>query len=514
MSRPAIVFIGFMGAGKSTALSAVAPLVRHAVDLDERIERHIGMPISLYFEQWNEEQFRSEEARLATDLLREAEGGAVAFGGGTVLSKSVQEALKDHVVVYLEVDAQTAWSRVKESDRPLAKDWKSFEQLLAQRKPLYEQLADAIIPMIGAEDVAVAARFAHALTWMPTGTKMLWAESRSGSYPVYVGKGLLRATGDDEHWPLAGNRFCIADETVGPLYANQLPALSTCIEIPAGEKAKTLGQVENVLRVLAREGMTREDHVIALGGGVVGDLAGLCAHLYQRGVRVVQVPTTVVAQVDSAYGGKTGVDLPEGKNYAGAYHMPTAVIADTQTLASLPRKEIAAGFVEVLKTGLLAGGELWEKVQGIQQLDPNDLAEIVYACARYKCSVVAEDEQDAGQRHVLNLGHTVGHAIEAAGGYGRYRHGEAIGIGLLAALRLSDAEELRNECMEILQRHDLPTYIDPSLSVSSVLELIGRDKKRSRRGVQFVLLRKPGEPLVGQILSPMSVREAVEELYP
>ena len=144
--------------------------------------------------------------------------------------------------------------------------------------------------------------------------------------------------------------------------------------------------------------MTREDHVVALGGGVVGDLAGFCAHLYQRGVPVVQVPTTLVAQVDSAYGGKTGVDLPEGKNYAGAYHLPAAVIADTATLATLPPEELAAGFVEVLKTGLLAGGALWERVRAIEPLDPAALDDVVFACARYKCEVVAADERDAGLR--------------------------------------------------------------------------------------------------------------------
>ena len=155
-----------------------------------------------------------------------------------------------------------------------------------------------------------------------------------------------------------------------------------------------------MLESLAAAGMTREDHVVALGGGVVGDLAGFCAASYQRGVPVVQVPTTLVAQVDSSIGGKTGVDLPQGKNYAGAYHQPAAVIADIATLESLPREELAAGFVEVLKTGLLAGGALWERVRLIEELNPFELSETVFACARYKCEVVAADERDAGLRNV------------------------------------------------------------------------------------------------------------------
>jgi shikimate kinase/3-dehydroquinate synthase len=226
----------------------------------------------------------------------------------------------------------------------------------------------------------------------------------------------------------------------------------------------------------------------------------------------VQVPTTLVAQVDSAYGGKTGVDLPEGKNYAGAYHLPAAVIADTGTLGSLPAEELAAGFVEALKTGLLAGGALWERVRSIESLDPVGLGDVVFACARYKCEVVAADERDAGVRAVLNLGHTVGHAIEAASGYERYRHGEAIGLGLLAALRLSEAGELRDEVEAILARHGLPVALDPAIDLGEILDALQRDKKRTAAGVGFVLLSEPGAPRVGELLDPAKVRAAVEEL--
>ena len=187
-------------------------------------------------------------------------------------------------------------------------------------------------------------------------------------------------------------------------------------------------------------GMTRADHVVALGGGVVGDLAGFCAATYQRGVPVVQVPTTLVAQVDSAYGGKTGVDLPRAKNYVGCYHQPAGVIVDPDVLATLPAAELAAGWVEVLKTALIAGGALWERVAGAAEVDEW----MIFECARTKLEVVAADERDGGLRQVLNLGHTVGHAIETVTGYARYRHGEAVGLGLLAALRLSGQDELRD----------------------------------------------------------------------
>jgi shikimate kinase/3-dehydroquinate synthase len=284
------------------------------------------------------------------------------------------------------------------------------------------------------------------------------------------------------------------------------------VVVEPGEGAKTLAEVERVMRELARAGMTRSDHLVALGGGVVGDLAGFCAATYQRGVPVVQVPTTLLAQVDSAYGGKTGVDLPEAKNYVGAYHLPAGVLSDTATLRSLPREELAAGFVEALKTALIAGGEAWRRVRSLDPSDVEGLAETIFDCAVTKVEVVCADERDSGRRAVLNLGHTVGHAIEAAGGYSGYRHGEAVGLGLLAALRLSGADELRDEVARILERNGLPTALDTEPGTDAILEAVERDKKRGERGVEFVLLERPGAPLVGQAIDPASVRNAVEEL--
>ena len=227
----------------------------------------------------------------------------------------------------------------------------TFERLLAERLPLYESLADAIVP--GRDDAPARALGALvALRELPRGTRMAWGASESGEYPVYVGRGLLGAG----FWPLDGRRFLVTDETVGELYGGAVGPTAGTVEVAPGERAKTLAEAERVLRELAGLGMTRSDHVAALGGGVVGDLAGFCAAIYQRGVDVVQVPTTLVAQVDSALGGKTGVDLPEAKNYVGAYHLPAAVLADPATLATLPPEELAAGFAEVVKTALIAGG--------------------------------------------------------------------------------------------------------------------------------------------------------------
>jgi len=279
------------------------------------------------------------------------------------------------------------------------------------------------------------------------------------------------------------------------------------IAIPPGEEHKTLADAERVWHALAGAGVRRADHLVALGGGVVGDLAGFCAATYQRGVPVVQVPTTLVAQVDSAYGGKTGVDLPQAKNYVGVYHQPAGVLVDPDLLSTLPAAELAAGWVEVLKTALIAGGWLWEAVSGGGEVDER----VILACARTKLAVVAADERDAGARQVLNLGHTVGHAIETASGYARYRHGEAVGLGLLAALRLSGQGELRELVRELMLARGLPVRID-DVSLDAILLAMERDKKRTRDSVPFVLVRAPGEVQFGCEVAPEDVRAAVAEL--
>ncbi|MGB1526983.1 MAG: 3-dehydroquinate synthase, partial [Miltoncostaeaceae bacterium] len=291
--------------------------------------------------------------------------------------------------------------------------------------------------------------------------------------------------------------------------------------VPAGEASKNLGELERLARAAARAGIRRRDAVVAVGGGVVGDLAGFLAASYQRGVRLVQVPTTLLAMVDSALGGKTGVDLPEGKNYVGAVYQPEAVVMDPVVLGTLPARELSCGFAEVVKYGLLVGSDLMEIVAAWPELPgPDDaLADLIRRCAECKLEVVAEDEMDLGRRAILNLGHTAGHGIEAAGGYDLYHHGEAISLGLLAALRVSERElgldpTWRRRTADTLGRHGLPVTLDPAVDVDQVIEIMGRDKKSDGRALNMVLLRAPGDVLTHQDPDPAVVRAAVEELVP
>jgi shikimate kinase / 3-dehydroquinate synthase len=488
-----------MGAGKTSgARAAAAALGARALDADRLLEERLGTSIEAFFASHGERAFREAEEELVAELLEEPPAPVLSLGGGAVGSGRVRELLARHTVVHLDVDVDTAWRRAGGRRRPLARDRERFAALHAERAPVYEGLADAILLDSGADTVR---RAVPAIRALPPGTKVLWAAE---GYPVYVGDVL----GAGE-WPVPGRRFVVSDETVAPLHGAGVPEPEATLLMAPGEQEKTLATVERLLRALARAGLQHGDHVVALGGGVVGDVAGSCAAIYQRGLPVVQVPTTLVAQVDSALGGKTGVDLPEGKNYAGAYHQPAAVLADPRVLATLPRAEVAAGWAEVIKTALIAGGPLWERVRRGQARPDR---ETVLACARTKLAVVAEDERDAGRRQVLNLGHTVGHAIETVTEYRRYRHGEAVGLGLLAALRLSGQEELRAEVADLLRTWELPTTVDDDLDLDAVAAAVQRDKKRRGGRVGFVLVDAPGALRTGCPVGERELRAALREL--
>ncbi|HEX7609827.1 MAG TPA: bifunctional shikimate kinase/3-dehydroquinate synthase [Solirubrobacteraceae bacterium] len=515
----AYVLIGFMGAGKSTVARELAEALGTApVDSDSRLQERLGHPVAREFELAGEPAFRAKEEELVCELLSAAGPEQVlALGGGSVLSERVRAELAGHRTILLDVESGVAWERVSTesgaAERPLARDRAAFAALHAERRELYEGIADAILPPLPLGSAAALLPALRALAAAPAGTRLLWATSASGDYPVLVGDGLLGGPGGavaPAAWPLergASRAFCVSDETVAELYGSRLGELQRTIAIAPGESHKTLASAERVWQELVEAGMTRADHVVALGGGVVGDLAGFCAATYQRGVPVVQVPTTLVAQVDSAYGGKTGVDLPQAKNYVGAYHQPAGVLVDPATLASLPAAELAAGWVEVLKTALIAGGALWAEVSGGGEVGVGT----ILACARTKLAVVAADERDAGARQALNLGHTVGHAVETATGYRRYRHGEAVGLGLLATLRLSGQEELRARVRELLLARGLPVSID-GVPVEEVVEATGRDKKRLAGRVPFVLMAEPGDVRIGCEVGAEELRAAVAEL--
>ena len=354
------------------------------------------------------------------------------------------------------------------------------------------------------------------------------AEMPSRAYDVLVGRGCLGGLGAALGRRCPGGKTVVCcDENVAPLYLEQVRASLRAadyevshIVIPAGEGQKNLARAEELYGVLYDRGVRRGDTVVALGGGVIGDLAGFVAATYQRGVRLVQAPTTLLAQVDAAVGGKVAVDFRAGKNYVGTFYQPWLVCADLATLDTLPPRELRGGAAEVAKYALLAGGELLgrvERLAGGPLTAARVSQELVTGCVARKVAVVAGDEREqTGARAVLNLGHTIGHAVEAAGGFSRYTHGEAVGLGLRASLWLSrrlcglDArEEARAEAL--LDGLGLPRRLE-AVPAEAVCDLTHRDKKAGRDGVGYVLLDALGRPRLDVRVPAELEREVVEWL--
>lgn len=353
----------------------------------------------------------------------------------------------------------------------------------------------------------------------------LRATPRSRAYDVLVGRDCLTGLGRALWSRLPGGQAVVCcDENVAPRYLGAVRASLqqagyevSEIVIPAGERQKSLERAQELYGVLYDRGIRRTDAVVALGGGVIGDLAGFVAATFQRGLRFVQVPTTLLAQVDASIGGKVGVDFRAGKNYIGSFYQPHLVFADLRTLDSLPARELRSGAAEVAKYALAEGGALLVRTERLARgpLTPGRLTQsLVAACVRAKLNVVTLDErEETGARAVLNLGHTIGHAIEAATGFARFSHGEAVALGLRSALWLSErlcglSPREAAQGQALLDQLGLPGRLE-GVAVEAVCDLIRRDKKAAKDGVGYVLLARLGAPVVGVPVPADLEREAV-----
>ena len=337
----------------------------------------------------------------------------------------------------------------------------------------------------------------------------LRVELGSRGYPILIGEGLLGQKALFEQYVRARDVLIVSNTVVAPLYLETLaaslqPRRVVATILPDGESHKTLANVARVLDVLVANRFGRDCAVVALGGGVVGDMAGFAAATYQRGVDFVQVPTTLLAQVDSSVGGKTGVNHPGGKNLIGAFHQPGAVAADTRTLATLPARELRAGLAEVIKYGLICDAEFFGWLEAhIEELLAGDvaaLARVIRRSCEIKAEIVGRDEREQGDRALLNLGHTFGHAIESATGYREWLHGEAIGAGLVMAAGMSrESDHLGTEDLErvtrLVARAGLPTHVS-NVTPETALEHMRIDKKVQGGRIRLVLLRGIGSAFV------------------
>jgi 3-dehydroquinate synthase len=346
-------------------------------------------------------------------------------------------------------------------------------------------------------------------------------------YTVLVGSGLLGRTAEFIAARTGINSrtaAMVTDSTVGPLYAQTVIASlesagvrTILITVPAGEASKSMTQVTEVCREMLRAGLDRKSFLVALGGGVVGDLAGFAAAIFQRGIPCVQIPTTIVSQVDSSVGGKTGVNTPEGKNLLGAFHQPQLVLADVSTLETLPEREFNEGFAEIIKHAAIRDASLLDLVEAKSSIREH-LITLVARNVAIKATVVEEDElETTGTRALLNFGHTIGHGIEAAGGYGRFLHGEAISLGLIAATRLSVTKAgldpaAGDRIISALKTYGLPATLADDVPDESILTAMGRDKKFEAGQIRFVLLKSLGDAFVSDAVSQDDLEDALAGL--
>lgn len=450
-----------MGAGKTTIGAEVARrLGREFRDIDRAIEQREGAIAEIFAER-GEAAFRELEARFVADECDRRTPAVIAVGGGAV---ETRDFLQDHdvLVVHLDVDVETAWSRVAGSRRPLAQDEAEFRRRYELRAPLYERVAE--VRARGVDDVVLAAAGVR----VEAGSMQLLDELVPGDGPVAL----------------------VTEPRVAGIYGvdAQLALgkrLAEVHELPTGERAKTVPEVEKLWRALR---IPRTGAIAALGGGALTDAAGFVAATYTRGCPWVPMPTTLVGQVDAAIGGKTAIDLPEGKNLVGAFHWPERTIIDPALLETLPPDERLNGMAEVVKTGLLAAEPLWELPDG----------ELVRRCAAYKAGVCVQDPHDHGIRRTLNLGHTFAHALEAAAGY-ELAHGRAVALGLRAALKLSGRDTTPVD--EVLAPERV--RVDPEVAWQALL----RDKKGHLR---VILLGDEGAYETD--LPERDVRRALDEL--
>lgn len=346
------------------------------------------------------------------------------------------------------------------------------------------------------------------------------------SYEVRIGRGLLQCTGDAarELFPEGKSCAVVTDTNVAPLHGQSvMDSLRTAgfapllISVPAGEPSKSFVVLEQIVREMIRAGLDRGAFLVALGGGVVGDLAGFAAAIHFRGIPCIQLPTTVLAQVDSSVGGKTGINSPEGKNLIGAFHQPRLVLADTAVLETLPRHAFNEGFAEIIKHAAIRDAALFPLINAVAD-GAGDLDELIARNVAIKADIVAADEYErTGLRALLNFGHTIGHGIEACAGYGELLHGEAIALGMRAALHLSCrrstlAESDAEMILAALRRFDLPLALPDSISTADVLEKLSRDKKFNRGAIRFVLLRQAGDAFVSGEVTLSDLTGAIEML--
>jgi shikimate kinase/3-dehydroquinate synthase len=545
-----IFLVGLMGSGKTTVGRTLARrLGMRFVDSDHEIEARTGASIPLIFEIEGEPSFRRREADVIRDLTSE-EGIVLATGGGAILDPRNREYLKTRgTVIWLRASVGSILARTRyDKSRPLlqtADPRRSLEEIARQREAFYQEVAhfsvetgrpnvqamvQAILTHLGVpgEDEgkpagrrgarpAPASSSSSAQPMSPQ-RHTLQVDLGQRSYPIVIGADVLHDSALFGAHVAGTHAAVVTNETVAPLY---LPAVTAALEaagktvipivLPDGEQYKTWEYLMRIFDALLGAKCDRRTTLVALGGGVIGDMTGYAAASYMRGVPFIQVPTTLLAQVDSSVGGKTGINHPLGKNMIGAFYQPQAVFADTGALATLPQRELAAGLAEVIKHGAIIDAAFFAWLEAnmpaLLAREPQALTHAIRRCCEIKADVVRQDEREGGLRAILNFGHTFGHAIEAGLGYGAWLHGEAVGCGMVMAADLSHRLGYidfvtKTRIRDLVAAAGLPT-VAPDLGRARWLELMEVDKKNEGGSIKFILLKPLGQAIVTQAPSDL-----------
>ena len=535
-----IFLVGLMGSGKTTVGRALArKLNKRFIDSDHEIEARTGVSIPVIFEIEGEVSFRQREADVIRDLTAQNDI-VLATGGGAILNPDSLRYLHERgTVIYLRAGISSILQRTKnDKNRPLlrtADPRKKLEELEAQHHPLYQKAAHLVIET-GRPNVQhlvqnildklpqslVASYFQSHSTNMhslhQSAIQSMNVQLGERSYPISIGQDLLgnaALLGEK----IRGTHVVVVTNTVvAPLYLQtletQLHALGkTCsaVILPDGEVYKNWDNLNLIFDHLLAHKCDRKTTLIALGGGVIGDMTGFAAATYMRGVPFVQVPTTLLSQVDSSVGGKTGINHPLGKNMIGAFYQPQAVIADTATLNTLPDKELSAGLAEVIKHGAIIDATFFawleQNMSKLRAKDPQALAHVIARSCEIKADVVRQDEREGGLRAILNFGHTFGHAIEAGLGFGTWLHGEAVGCGMVMAAELSFRLGYidfvsKTRIKQLVEAAGLPV-VAPDLGEQRWLELMEVDKKNEGGQIKFILLKPLGTAVITSVPEPV-----------
>lgn len=526
-SEKNIIITGFMGTGKTTVGRLLADrLQRTFVDLDNQIEAHFGKPIPRIFAEDGEPAFRVIEARLCAQAAQE-KGLVLSTGGGALVNSGNRQVLSETgTIICLTASVEAILNRVdRNTDRPLLPGTREereqrIRQLLHERRHAYSaipiqvnttdrtptQIVDEILLALEADEEA------KGMTRIPV-------REPGGTYDICLGTGLLSQAGK-----LFANRglrpgpvVVVSNEAIAnalyPTLQGGLEAAGfepTLCLVPEGEQHKTLATISSIYDQLLAAGLDRRNPVVALGGGVIGDMTGFAAATYLRGVPFVQIPTSLLSMVDASVGGKTGVDLPQGKNLVGAFKQPHLVIIDADTLETLPAVEFRAGLAEVIKHGIIGNPDLFVQ---LEEHGPTSLVHLLADAVRVKVEIVQEDPFEQGRRALLNLGHTFGHAIELVSNF-EVRHGEGVALGLVACANMAVelgrcAPELAKRIYNVIDRVGLPTTWS-GLDAEAVHAAMFYDKKRSGKTVRFIIPQALGDVVMIDDPGREIVRRAID----